>query len=59
MWLLILPYVGGINQMAQGFCVSVEAPDRENGRKVTHALHMRITEDAQRLATLLQGNAGS
>ena len=27
MLLLILPYAGGINQAAEGYCVSFEAPD--------------------------------
>jgi len=54
MWLLILPYVAGINSLAKGFCVSFEAPDGETGREVVYALHMHSREDAQALAGLLE-----
>ena len=54
MWLLILPYVAGINSLAEGFCVSFEAPDGETGREVVYALHMHSREDAQALAALLE-----
>ena len=55
MWLLILPYVAGIKSMAEGYCVSFEAPDGETGQDVVYALHMRTPEDAQELAALLEG----
>jgi hypothetical protein len=54
MWLLILPYVAGINRLAEGFCVSFEAPDGETGREVVCALHMHSRKDAQALAGLLE-----
>jgi hypothetical protein len=54
MWLLILPYVAGINSLAKGFCVSFEAPDGDQGREVVYALHMQTQEDAQALAALLE-----
>ena len=53
MWLLILPYVAGINSLAEGFCVSFEAPDGETGRDVVFALHMQSPDEARRLAGLL------
>ena len=61
MWLLILPYVGGINQAAEGYCVSFEAPDgalqgAPKGivdRDVVYALHMPTPDDAQTLELLL------
>jgi hypothetical protein len=34
MWLLILPYVLGINSMSEGYCVSFETPDGVTGRQV-------------------------
>jgi hypothetical protein len=54
MWLLILPYVAGINRLAEGFCVSFEAPDGETSRKVVYALHMQTPEAARALAGLLE-----
>ena len=54
MWLLILPYVAGINSLAEGFCVSFEAPDSETGREVVYALHMHTRADAQALAGLIE-----
>ena len=59
MWLLILPYVAGINSMAEGYCVSFEAPDGETGQDVVYALHMRSTEDAPKLAAFLEGRGFS
>ena len=59
MWLLILPYVAGINSMAEGYCVLFEAPDGETGQDVVYALHMHSTEDAQKLAALLEGRGFS
>ena len=65
MWLLILPYVGGINQTAEGYCVSFEGPDgalqgapkgAPKGivdRDVVYALHMPTPDDAQALELLL------
>lgn len=54
MWLLIFPYVGGINSLAEGICVSFEAADGDTGREVVYALHMQTREDAQALAGLLE-----
>lgn len=59
MGLLIFPYVGGINSMAEGFCVSFEAPDEAAGHDVVYGLHMATTEEAQTLARLLQGEQRS
>jgi hypothetical protein len=56
MWLLILPYVAGINSLAEGFCVSFEAPDGDTGREVVYALHMQTSEEARALAGLLEGD---
>jgi hypothetical protein len=53
MWLLILPYVAVVNKMADGYCVSFEAPDGERDGEVVYALHMRSREDARRLAVSL------
>lgn len=54
MWLLILPYVGGIDSMAKGICVSFEAPDGATGHDAVYALHMRTPADAQALAAALR-----
>lgn len=55
MWLLLLPYVGGINQMAAGVCVSFLAPTDETGRDGVFALHMQTAGEADELARWLAG----
>lgn len=60
MWLLILPYVAGVNSLAEGFCVSFEGPDGDIGREVVYALHMQTQEEARALAGLLErGSSGA
>jgi len=54
LWLVIPLYVPGLNQMAEGYCVSFEAPDGETGRDTVYALHMQTKEIAQSLAGLLE-----
>ena len=54
MWLLILPYVALINKMADGYCVSFEAPDGERQGEGVYALHMRSKEDASSVAVSLK-----
>jgi hypothetical protein len=57
MWLLILPYIVVVDKMADGYCVSFEAPDGEREGERVYALHMRSKEEARRLAvSLTQGN---
>jgi hypothetical protein len=53
MWLLILPYIAFVDKMADGYCVSFEAPDGEREGDDVYALHMRSREDARRLAVSL------
>ncbi len=55
LWLVILPYVGGINQMAEGHAVSFEAPDGATGRDAVYALHLRTPDEATVLARVLRG----
>ncbi len=55
LWLVILPYVPGINQWAEGLTVSFETPDGQTGRDAVYALQMQTKEDAQALAQLLRG----
>ena len=59
MWFLILPYVAGINSLAEGVCVSFEAPDGETGREVVYALHMQSPDEARKLAELLGDKAAN
>ena len=54
LWLVIPPFVPAVNQWAEGYCVSFEAPGGEDSGEVVYALHMRTQEDAQALADLLQ-----
>jgi len=55
LWLVIPPYVAGINRMAEGYAVSFEAPDGETHGDAVYALHMQTKEEAQALVRLLEG----
>ena len=55
LWLVIAPYVAGINKMAEGYAVSFEAPDGERNGSAVYALHMQTKEEAQALVRLLEG----
>jgi len=55
LWLVIAPYVAGINKMAEGYTVSFEAPDGETDGDAVYALHMQTREAAQALVRLLEG----
>jgi hypothetical protein len=55
MWLLLLPFVGGINSMAKEVAVSFIAPTDAAGGTGVYALHMRTSAEAQSLAALLRG----
>ncbi len=55
LWLVILPYVGGIDKMADGVTVSFEAPDSGTGKDAVYALHLRTPQEAVDLAGRLQG----
>lgn len=54
MWLLLLPWLAGINAMAAGVAVSFVAPDGTADGGV-FALHLRSPEEAQSLANRLLG----
>ena len=58
LWLVIPLFVPGLNQMAEGYCVSFEAPDGETERDAVYALHMQTKEIAQSLADLLEEQKG-
>ncbi|MGA9348850.1 MAG: hypothetical protein WBW48_08600 [Anaerolineae bacterium] len=53
LWLVIAPYVAGINKMAEGYAVSFEAPAGERDEDMVYALHMQTKEEAQALVRLL------
>jgi hypothetical protein len=55
LWLVILPYVAGINKLSEGLCVSFEAPGGDIAGDTVYAFHMRSEDDAQALAALLEG----
>lgn len=55
LWLVILPYVAGINKMAEGHTVSFEAPAGDVAGDAVYAFHMHTKEEAGELARLLQG----
>lgn len=51
---ILLPYVGGIDNLAIGHAVSWWGPD-ERGREVRYAVHCYKTEDAEQLYEILRG----
>jgi len=53
LWLVVPLYMPVLNRMAEGYCVSFEAPERETGRDTVYALHMQTRGIAQSLAYLL------
>jgi hypothetical protein len=53
LWLVILPYVAGIDKMAAGHTVSFEAPAGDTRGDVVYAFHMNTEEEARQLAALL------
>jgi hypothetical protein len=55
LWLVILPYVGGINKASQGHCVSFEAPAGDTSGESVYAFHMHTEDEARALARLLEG----
>jgi hypothetical protein len=55
LWLVILPYVAGINNMAEGYAVSFEAPAGDVPGDAVYAFHMHTKDEATELARLLQG----
>lgn len=55
LWLVILPYVAGINKMSEGHAVSFEAPAGDVAGDVVYAFQMQTEEEARELARLLQG----
>jgi hypothetical protein len=55
LWLVILPYVAGINKMAEGYAVSFEAAAGDVAGDAVYAFHMHTKEEATELARLLQG----
>ena len=57
LWLVIPYVVPGINQVAEGYCVSFEAPDGETGKDAVYALHMQTQEDAQTLSRLVENKS--
>jgi len=55
LWLVILPYVAGINRMSEGHAVSFEAPAGDAAGDAVYAFHMHREEEAAELARLLGG----
>ena len=53
LWLAIPPYVLGVNQWAEGYCVSFEAPNGDTRGNGVYALHVVSKEAARVLADLL------
>jgi hypothetical protein len=55
LWLVILPYLAGINKMSEGHAVSFEAPAGDIRGDGVYAFHMHTADDARELAGVLSG----
>ena len=55
LWLLLLPFVAGLNKASEGRAVSFEAPDGETGKDAVYVFYTSIKDDPNILAGLLEG----
>ncbi len=54
LWLILLPFIASLNKSSEGRVVSFEAPDGDTGKDAVYAFYMRIEDDPQALARLLE-----
>ena len=54
LWFVIPQFIPLITMLAEGGCVSFEAPDGDTGKDAVYALHMQSEEDAQVLSKLFE-----
>ena len=54
LWMILLPFIAGLNKASEGRVVSFEAPDGDTGKDAVYAFYMRIEDDPQALASLLE-----
>ena len=54
LWLILLPFIASLNKASEGRDVSFEAPDGDTGKDAVYAFYMRIEDDPQALARLLE-----
>ncbi|MFC2004833.1 hypothetical protein ACFLUY_01270 [Chloroflexota bacterium] len=54
LWLILLPFIAGLNKSSEGRVVSFEAPDGDTGKDAVYAFYMRIEDDPKALARLLE-----
>lgn len=54
LWLILLPFIASLNKASEGRVVSFEAPDGDTGKDAVYAFYMRIEDDPQVLARLLE-----
>ncbi|UCC17969.1 MAG: hypothetical protein JSU58_05300 [Dehalococcoidales bacterium] len=55
LWLLLLPFVAGLNKASEGRAVSFEAPDGETGKDAVYTFYTSIKDDPYVLTRLLEG----
>ncbi|MFC1946327.1 hypothetical protein ACFLXY_00230 [Chloroflexota bacterium] len=55
LWLILLPFIAGLNKASEGRVVSFEAPDGDTGKDAVYAFYLRIEDDPKVLARLLEG----
>ena len=54
LWLILLPFIAGLNKSSEGRVVSFEAPDGDTGKDAVYAFYMRKGDDPKALARLLE-----
>jgi hypothetical protein len=55
LWLILLPFIAGLNKASEGRAVSFEAPDGETGKDAVYVLYTNVKDDPEVLARLLEG----
>ena len=55
LWLILLPFVSGLNKASEGRAVSFEAPDGETEKDGVYVFYTNINDDPNALAKLLEG----
>jgi len=55
LWLVLLPFVAGLNSASEGRAVSFEAPDGETGKDAVYVFYTSVNDNPNVLAKLLEG----
>jgi hypothetical protein len=54
LWLILLPFIAGLNKASEERTVSFEAPDGDTGKGAVYAFHMHIKDNPRDLARFIE-----